>query len=124
MIDELNKLDEELNKAFDEIDDQLNQAFDPMDDLDDQFNSKIHLHIEKRNARKSITTIDGLDNYKLSHKKILKDLKKILSCNGNIKSKEGGGKIIRVQGDHRDEISKFFQKILHLKKEDIIIHGA
>lgn len=48
-------------------------------------NSKnyIHVRVQQRNGRKSLTTVQGLDA-QLSYKKVLKAFKKAFCCNGTV----------------------------------------
>lgn len=43
----------------------------------------VHVRIQQRNGRKSLTTVQGLKK-ELSYNKILKDLKKEFCCNGTV----------------------------------------
>ena len=61
-------------------------ASDPFGDAEDAGGkdaSYIHIRVQKRNGRKCITTVSGL-NPELDLKKILKAVKKEFSCNGNV----------------------------------------
>ena len=43
----------------------------------------VHVRIQQRNGRKSLTTVQGLKK-EYSYNKILKDLKKVFCCNGTV----------------------------------------
>jgi translation initiation factor 1 len=43
----------------------------------------VHVRIQQRNGRKSLTTVQGLKK-EYSYNKILKDLKKEFCCNGTV----------------------------------------
>ena len=43
----------------------------------------IHIHIQQRNGKKSLTTVQGLKK-ESGYEKILKDLKKEFCCNGTV----------------------------------------
>lgn len=43
----------------------------------------VHIRIQQRNGRKSLTTVQGLKK-EFSYNKILKDLKKEFCCNGTV----------------------------------------
>jgi translation initiation factor 1 len=58
----------------------------------------VHIRIQQRNGRKSLTTVQGLA-IDLDLKKILKALKKTYSTNGTILIDEDGGEIIQLQGE-------------------------
>lgn len=81
----------------------------------------IHIRIQQRSGRKSITTISGLDE-KTDFKTILKKMKNKFSCNGCIINNDTKfGTILQFQGDQRDNIKDFIleNKILG----EIVIHG-
>lgn len=84
---------------------------------------KVHLRIQQRTARKSITTIEGLvTNVEL--KKVLKAMKKRFSCNGAIIKSEEYGEIIKLSGDQRVTVRDFLCNVAQLvSKEDIVMHG-
>lgn len=85
---------------------------------------KIHLRIQKRNARKAVTTVDGLEQYdEVDFPKLLKRFRKMLSCNGSIQKNRDGGQVIQVQGDQRKEIAEYLEAKYGIKKENIKIHG-
>ncbi len=84
--------------------------------------SKIHIRIQQRNGKKSITSITGLPT-DLDLKKILKYFKKTLNCNGTISDDEEFGKIIQLQGDHRASVKNFLLEQNVSSLNDIIIHG-
>ena len=85
--------------------------------------SEVHLRIQQRTARKSITIVENL-NPELDLKKILKFMRKKFSCNGNIEKDNKFGKVIKLSGDQRENVKNFlvnFAKVVN--KEDIIVHG-
>lgn len=43
----------------------------------------VHIRVQQRNGRKSLTTVQGLKK-EFSYNKILKDLKKEFCCNGTV----------------------------------------
>ena len=105
-------------------------------DLDDYFESgeasldkhektKIIIQLFQRNARKTITTIAGLDA-DLDFPRILKNMKKIFACNGNIVNDDKYGKVIQLQGDHRDKVVEWIYKnnITTPEEGRIIVMGA
>ena len=86
-------------------------------------NVKVHIRIQQRNGKKSITSASGLPD-SVDMKKILRILKKSLSCNGCINDDdETLGKVIQLQGDHRGNLRDFLIDQNICTKEDIIIHG-
>lgn len=100
-------------------------AFDPFadtGDTDSQPTNYIHIRIQQRNGRKTLTTVQGLPN-EYDMKKILKVLKKDFACNGNIVKDEEMGEVIQMQGDQRVKVSEFLTTQLQLPKKTIKIHG-
>ncbi|KXX82615.1 Eukaryotic translation initiation factor eIF-1 [Madurella mycetomatis] len=88
----------------------------------------IHIRIQQRNGRKTLTTVQGIPS-KFDHKKILKVIKKEFACNGTVISdtdSKGLGEVIQLQGDHRLKIKDFLvdsQSGLGLDEKNIKIHG-
>ncbi|EXC05100.1 Protein translation factor SUI1-1-like protein [Morus notabilis] len=94
-----------------EIDDQIPTAFDPFAEAnaeDSGAGSKeyVHIRIQQRNGRKSLTTVQGLKK-EFSYNKILKDLKKEFCCNGTVVQDPEQGQVIQLQGDQRKNVSTF-----------------
>lgn len=52
----------------------------------------VHIRIQQRNGRKSLTTVQGLKK-EFSYSKILKDLKKEFCCNGTVVQDPELGKV-------------------------------
>lgn len=99
-------------------------SINPFDSqIDDEFNlTKVHIFLRQRNGKKSITTIEGLnENIDLTY--MVKYFKKTFCCGGEIINHETRGKIISLQGDQRDNIYRFLIKEKICDKEHIIIHG-
>ncbi|KAL5511156.1 SUI1 [Sanghuangporus sanghuang] len=104
------------------------QQFDPLqDDLlgeTDEVGSQkehIHIRIQQRNGRKTLTTLQGLGKeYDL--KKILKAFKKEFACNGNIVDDAELGQVIQLQGDQRQKIQNFLVEA-GVDKKTINVHG-
>jgi translation initiation factor 1 len=90
--------------------------------------SYIHIRIQQRNGRKTLTTVQGIPK-KFDHKKILKVIKKEFACNGTIideAESKGMGDVIQLQGDQRNKIKDFLidkDNGLGLKAETIKVHG-
>ncbi|KAK4744108.1 hypothetical protein SAY87_010420 [Trapa incisa] len=82
----------------------------------------VHIRIQQRNGKKSLTTVQGLKK-DYSYEKILKDLKKEFCCNGNVVQDKELGKIIQLQGDQRKNVSHFLVQAGLVKKDHIKIHG-
>jgi len=106
------------------LDDKDFIPYNPSNDLNKAMDSKIHLHIKKRNARKFITTVEGLTHRGIDAKKFVNDLKKKLCCNGSIaKNDDNSDEIVQLQGDHREALSLLLQEKYKVDKADIIKHG-
>ncbi|GFP94698.1 protein translation factor sui1 homolog 2 [Phtheirospermum japonicum] len=82
----------------------------------------VHIRIQQRNGRKSLTTVQGLKK-EFSYNKILKDLKKEFCCNGTVVQDSELGQVIQLQGDQRKNVSTFLVQAGIVKKEHIKIHG-
>ncbi|CAI0550583.1 unnamed protein product [Linum tenue] len=71
-----------------EFDNQIPSAYDPFADANAEDSGAgtkeyVHVRIQQRNGRKSLTTVQGLKK-EFSYNKILKDLKKEFCCNGTV----------------------------------------
>lgn len=84
--------------------------------------SLVHLRVQQRNGKKSITTVQGLAD-DLDLPKILKALKKTLNTNGTILEDEEFGEIIKLHGDQRKAIAEFFCTYHICRPSEIKIHG-
>ncbi|GLJ47124.1 hypothetical protein SUGI_0994950 [Cryptomeria japonica] len=82
----------------------------------------VHIRIQQRSGRKSLTTVQGL-RQDCNYNKILKDLKKDFCCNGTVVQDVEMGKVIQLQGDQRKNVSHFLINAGLVKKENIKIHG-
>ncbi|CAN8252865.1 unnamed protein product [Cochlearia groenlandica] len=111
-----------------EVDIEIPTAFDPFAEAQDSdatggtLEDYIHVRIQQRNGKKSLTTVQGLKK-EYSYEKILKDLKKDFCCNGNVVQSKVLGKIIQLQGDQRKKVSHFLVQSGIAKKDLIKIHG-
>ncbi|KAJ5288559.1 eukaryotic translation initiation factor SUI1 [Penicillium angulare] len=92
------------------------KTFDPFADVEEdsgRSNAKtenyIHIRIQQRNGRKTLTTVQGLPA-KYDQKKILKRMKGLYACNGNIVKDEEMGEVIQLQGDQRKDVHDFLTK--------------
>ncbi|KPI43321.1 Eukaryotic translation initiation factor eIF-1 [Cyphellophora attinorum] len=87
-------------------------ADDPFAEADDdtgeskQTQNYIHIRIQQRNGRKTLTTVQGLPK-KFDQKKILKVIKKKFACNGTIVTDSEMGEVIQLQGDQRKDVQEF-----------------
>ncbi|CDP20340.1 unnamed protein product [Coffea canephora] len=110
-----------------EHDIQTPTTFDPFadataDDSGAGAKEYVHVRVQQRNGRKSLTTVQGLRK-EYSYNKILKDLKKDFCCNGTVVQDPELGKVIQLQGDQRKNVSAFLVQAGIVKKENIKIHG-
>ncbi|KAL7103458.1 hypothetical protein ACP275_08G180200 [Erythranthe tilingii] len=109
-----------------ELDIQIPSAFDPFADAEDlgSIGAKeyVHIRIQQRNGKKSLTTVQGLKK-EFNYEKILKNLKKEFCCNGNVVQDKELGKVVQLQGDQRKNVSQFLIGAGIVKKDQIKIHG-
>jgi translation initiation factor 1 len=100
--------------------------FDPFADAngDDQVVTKgiVHIRLQQRNGRKSLTTIQGLDE-KLDLNKLTKAFKKEFCCNGCVVENKELGRIIQLQGDQREKVKDFLTDEEIASKKMIKVHG-
>ena len=87
----------------------------------------VHIRVQQRNGRKSITTLQGLEleGEKLEKKlkSVLKTMKKEFCCNGHLVQDEEMGFVLQLQGDQRENIAAFLVKNELVLKENIKMHG-
>eukprot|EP00912_Choanoflagellata_sp_UC4_P000524 UC4_evm2s328 len=84
--------------------------------------SVIHIRIQQRNGRKTLTTIQGIsEDY--DQKKLVKACKKTFACNGCVVEHPEYGEVMQFQGDQRENISMFLNKVGIARKEQIKVHG-
>nr|KJB62619.1 hypothetical protein B456_009G426400 [Gossypium raimondii] len=110
-----------------DLDVQVPTAFDPFADANAEDSGAgakeyVHIRVQQRNGRKSLTTVQGLKK-EFSYNKILKDLKKEFCCNGTVVQDPELGQVIQLQGDQRKNVSTFLVQAGIVKKENIKIHG-
>jgi len=109
------------------------KSFDPFADAADQDTvetsqktqqTNIHIRIQQRNGRKTLTTIEGIPS-KFDLKKILKVIKKQFACNGTIVNDEKAGDVIQLQGDQRNAVKDFLvdKDGLDIDPKTIKVHG-
>ncbi|KAI4248435.1 MAG: hypothetical protein L6R40_000995 [Gallowayella cf. fulva] len=90
-----------------------------------QSQNYIHIRIQQRNGRKTLTTVQGLPK-KFDQKKILKVIKKKFACNGTIVNDTEMGEVIQLQGDQRKDVQEFLvdkKEGLALDAKTIKVHG-
>ncbi|KAF9930060.1 Eukaryotic translation initiation factor eIF-1 [Linnemannia zychae] len=104
------------------------QSYDPFADLGDAGDSVgeqqnyIHIRIQQRNGRKTLTTIQGLPKT-FDQKRMLKIFKKDFACNGTLVEDEELGSVIQLQGDQRIKVSNLLTSEGGIDKKQIKIHG-
>jgi translation initiation factor 1 len=108
------------------VDIQIPTTFDPFAEAKESdapgTKEYVHIRIQQRNGKKSLTTVQGLKK-EFSYEKILKDLKKEFCCNGNVVNCKDLGKIIQLQGDQRKNVSHFLVHANLVRMDSIKIHG-
>ncbi|KAF2849333.1 translation initiation factor SU [Plenodomus tracheiphilus IPT5] len=109
------------------------KSFDPFAEADDNGGETntgnqqnyIHIRIQQRNGRKTLTTVQGLPK-KFDQKKILKVIKKKFACNGTVVADSEMGEVIQLQGDQRKDVQDFLtdkKEGLGLDGKTIKVHG-
>ncbi|GAA5794876.1 translation initiation factor SUI1 [Helicostylum pulchrum] len=104
----------------------LNKPFDPFADVEEEQGvnptNYLHLRIQQRNGRKTLTTLQGLPK-EIDSKRLLKAVKKAFACNGTVVEDEEHGHIIQMQGDQRMKMAEFLVSEGIAKKAEIKVHG-
>jgi translation initiation factor 1 len=101
------------------------KTYDPFADTggdSGQPQNYIHVRIQQRNGRKTLTTVQGLPK-EYDPKRILRTLKKDFATNGTIVEDKDLGEVIQLQGDQRVKIFEFLDKELGIPQKNIKIHG-
>ncbi|XP_045177723.1 eukaryotic translation initiation factor 1-like [Mercenaria mercenaria] len=106
---------------------QLGSGPDPFSDQTEDVgcggqDNHIHIRIQQRNGRKTLTTVQGI-NPDYDFKKIVKACKKEFACNGTVVEHPEYGEVIQLQGDQRNHIRDFLKKIGIAKEGTIKVHG-
>lgn len=82
----------------------------------------IHIRIQQRNGRKTLTTIQGIAQcYDL--KRILKVVKKDFHCNGTVVDHPEYGEVLQLQGDQRKNMKQFLSSVGFASNDQIKVHG-
>ncbi|XP_032700246.1 eukaryotic translation initiation factor 1-like [Lontra canadensis] len=81
-----------------------------------------HIRIQQRNGRKTLTTIQEMDD-DYDKKKPMKVYKKKFACNGTIVEHPGYGEVIQIQGDQHKNISQFLVETGLAKDDQLKVHG-
>ncbi|PWA21060.1 hypothetical protein CCH79_00020829, partial [Gambusia affinis] len=82
----------------------------------------IHIRIQQRNGRKTLTTVQGI-SADYDKKKLVKAFKKKFACNGTVIEHPEYGEVIQLQGDQRKNICQFLIEIDLAKEEQLKVHG-
>ncbi|KAF2675003.1 SUI1-domain-containing protein [Microthyrium microscopicum] len=100
------------------------QDVDTGDTSGDTNATNIHIRIQQRNGRKTLTTVEGIPS-KFDLKKILTVIKKQFACNGTVVKDEKAGDVIQLQGDQRNKVAVFLsdKKGLRIDAKTIKVHG-
>ncbi|XP_022648624.1 eukaryotic translation initiation factor 1-like [Varroa jacobsoni] len=104
------------------------KTFDPFTDAvrgDDQVvvqDGLIHIRIQQRNGRKTLTTVQGIAE-DFDKKKIVRACKKDFACNGTVVEHPEYGEVLQLQGDQRNNIYQFLTKVGIAKPEQLKVHG-
>lgn len=102
-------------------------TFDPFADAikgadDDVQDGLVHIRIQQRNGRKTLTTVQGLSaEYDL--KKIVRACKKEFACNGTVIEHPEYGEVLQLQGDQRENICQWLTKSGLAKPDQLKVHG-
>ncbi|KAF9542396.1 Eukaryotic translation initiation factor eIF-1 [Linnemannia hyalina] len=103
------------------------QSYDPFADLGDSGDTSdqqtyIHIRIQQRNGRKTLTTIQGLPAT-FDQKRMLKIFKKDFACNGTLVDDPELGSVIQLQGDQRTKVLTLLVEEGGIDKKMIKLHG-
>ncbi|KAK6496338.1 Eukaryotic translation initiation factor eIF-1 [Arthrobotrys musiformis] len=100
------------------------KSFDPFAETDggDDKKDYIHIRIQQRNGRKTLTTVQGLPK-EIDPKRVLKFAKKEFATNGSIVDDPELGEVIQLQGDQRQKISELMVNSMDINRNNIKIHG-
>ncbi|XP_075897595.1 eukaryotic translation initiation factor 1b-like [Nelusetta ayraudi] len=82
----------------------------------------IHIRIQQRNGRKTLTTVQGIAAV-YDKKKLVRAFKKEFACNGTVVEHPEYGEVIQLQGDQRGNICKFIKDCKLAREEQLKVHG-
>ena len=96
------------------------KAFDPFADAakgDDESvqDGLVHVRIQQRNGRKTLTTVQGLSS-EYDFKKIVKVAKKEFACNGTVVEHSEYGEVIQLQVKTEDKKENLFSDFSLLRE--------
>jgi len=72
----------------------------------------VHVRVQQRNGRKSLTTVQGLKK-EYSYNKILKDLKKEFCCNGTVVQDPELGQVCFYVCCFQNVLERYYHKSVH-----------
>lgn len=86
----------------------------------------VHVRVQQRNGRKSLTTVQGLKK-EFSYSKILKDLKKEFCCNGTVVQDPELGQVRSMRSSTCSSVKKYpnneeFSRRRAFICEDVLVH--
>eukprot|EP00118_Oscarella_pearsei_P025048 m.307379 g.307379 ORF g.307379 m.307379 type:complete len:115 (+) comp42214_c0_seq1:71-415(+) len=109
---------ENLKAGFDPFNDEVGQSYAK----NEYQKGVIHIRIQQRNGRKTLTTVQGIsDAY--DKKKLARYAKKEFACNGTVVMHPEYGEVLQFQGDQRNHIARFLTRIGLAAEEQIKMHG-
>ena len=98
------------------------ELLDSADPFASKPQTKIHIRIQQRSSRQSLTLIEGLDS-DLDLERICKYMRRSFNCNGTVLNDV----VISLQGDQRDNVAKWLvtNEVLTPSeaKERLVVHG-
>jgi len=104
----------------------LNKTADPFSEdtagIAKSDESYVHIRLQQRNGRKTLTTVQGIDA-KFDLKKITKHFKKKFACNGTVVEHPEYGEVVQLQGDQRNLVSKDLVDMGISNKDYVKVHG-
>lgn len=83
----------------------------------------VHIRLQQRNGRKSLTIVHGLDEL-IDFEKVIKLFKKDFCCNGCIVKDNQLGRVIQLQGDQRENVKRFLIEEEISSVKFITVHGV
>jgi translation initiation factor 1 len=78
----------------------------------------VHIRIQQRNGRKTLTTVQGLVE-DFDKKKLVRAFKKEFACNGTVVEHPEYGEVIQLQGDQRNNVCQFLTKLGIVKENQL-----
>nr|XP_054101246.1 eukaryotic translation initiation factor 1-like [Callithrix jacchus] len=82
----------------------------------------IHIRIQQRNGRKTLTIVQGIADDDYDKKKLVKALKKF-ACNGTVTEHPECGEAMQLQDDQRRNIRQFLLGTGLAKDDQLKVHG-